>query len=89
MKKMGISPSFLIGHVHFWGRAFQDRLLGPARANRLDPCKSALNGGLRISLHSDCNVMPIELLRCMQNAVLRDRHEGGGVLNPAQRISPM
>lgn len=89
MKKLGISPSFLIGHVHFWGRAFQDRLLGQARANRLDPCKSALAGGLRISLHSDYNVTPIDPLRCIQNAVLRDMNEGGGVLNPAERISPM
>ena len=89
MKKLGISPSFLIGHVHFWGRAFQDRLLGQARANRLDPCKSALAGGLRISLHSDYNVTPIDPLRCIQNAVVRDMNEGGGVLNPAERISPM
>ena len=89
MKKLGISPSFLIGHVHFWGRAFRDRLLGPARADRLDPCRSALNGGLRISLHSDYNVTPIDPLRCVQNAVLRDMREGGGVLNPAERITAL
>jgi predicted amidohydrolase YtcJ len=89
MRKLGISPSFLIGHVHFWGRAFRDRLLGPARADRLDPCHSALKAGLRISLHSDYNVTPIDPLRCVQNAVLRDMREGGGVLNPGERISPM
>jgi predicted amidohydrolase YtcJ len=87
MRKLGISPSFLIGHVHFWGRAFRDRLLGPARADRLDPCRSALKGGLRISLHSDYNVTPIDPLRCVQNAVLRDMREGGGVLNPGERIT--
>ena len=89
MKKLGISPSFLIGHVHFWGRAFQDRLLGQSRANRLDPCKSAIAGGLRISLHSDYNVTPIDPLRCIQNAVVRDMNEGGGILNAAERISPL
>ena len=89
MKKLGISPSFLIGHVHFWGRAFRDRLLGPARADRLDPCHSALKGGLRISLHSDYNVTPIDPLRCMENAVLRDMHEGGGILNPEECITPL
>jgi hypothetical protein len=62
MKALGISPSFLIGHVHYWGRAFRDRLLGPERADRLDPCRSALAGGLRISLHSDYNVTPIDPL---------------------------
>ena len=89
MKRLGISPSFLIGHVHFWGRAFRDRLLGPARADRLDPCRSALKGGLRISLHSDYNVTPIDPLRCIQNAVLRDMREGGGVLNPGERITAL
>lgn len=89
MKRLGVSPSFLIGHVHYWGRAFRDRLLGPARADRLDPCRSALRGGLRISLHSDFNVTPIDPLRCMQNAVLRDMREGGGILNAAERITPL
>jgi len=89
MKALGISPSFLIGHVHYWGRAFQDRLLGPERANRLDPCRSALAGGLRISLHSDYNVTPIDPLRCVENAVLRDMNEGGGVLNPDECLSPI
>jgi predicted amidohydrolase YtcJ len=89
MKALGISPSFLIGHVHYWGRAFRDRLLGEERASRLDPCRSALRGGLRISLHSDYNVTPIDPLRCIENAVLRDMHEGGGVLNDAECITPL
>ena len=34
MAALGVSPSFLIGHVHFWGRAFRDRILqGPERAS--------------------------------------------------------
>ena len=89
MKTLGLSPSFLIGHVHYWGRAFRDRLLGPDRANRLDPCRSALSGGLRISLHSDYNVTPIDPLRCIENAVVRDMNEGGGILNPAECISTL
>ncbi len=89
MRNLGISPSFLIGHVHFWGKAFRDRILGLPRANRLDPCRSALRGGLRISLHSDFNVTPIDPLRCVQNAVLRDMREGGGVLNSTECITPM
>ncbi|MEO6881216.1 MAG: amidohydrolase family protein [Mycobacteriaceae bacterium] len=30
MVSLGISPSFLIGHVRWWGAAFRDRLLGPS-----------------------------------------------------------
>ncbi|MFN7168750.1 MAG: amidohydrolase [Pannonibacter sp.] len=87
MARLGLSPSFLIGHVYYWGRAFRDRILGPERASRLDPCASALKAGLRISLHSDYNVTPIEPLRFMQNAVTRSLREGGDVLNPAECIT--
>lgn len=89
MARLGISPSFLIGHVHFWGRAFRDSLLGPARADLLDPCNSALKAGLRMSLHSDFNVTPIDPLRCIQNAVLRDLRGSDQVLNAAERITPL
>ncbi|PCC25400.1 twin-arginine translocation pathway signal protein [Glutamicibacter sp. BW78] len=87
MAAAGVSPSFLIGHVRWWGQAFRERLLGPERTNFYDPCASALAGGLRISLHSDWNVTPLEPLRYVQDAVTRIMAEGGGVLNPDERIS--
>lgn len=87
MAALGLSPSFLIGHVRWWGRAFHDRLLGAERAGRYDPCASALAGGLRISLHSDWNVTPLEPLRYVEDAAARVMAEGGGVLAPDQRIS--
>jgi len=86
MKELGLSPSFLIGHVHWWGKAFQERIFGPERARFYDPCASALAAGLRISLHSDWNVTPIEPLRYMENAVTRIMNEGGGVFFPDERI---
>ena len=86
MAALGISPSFLIGHVRWWGTAFRDRLLGPARAAFYDPCASALRGGLRITLHSDWNVTPLEPLRYVEDAVTRIMAENGEVLNAAERI---
>jgi predicted amidohydrolase YtcJ len=86
MKALDLSPSFLIGHVHYWGRAFRDDILGPERANRLDPCASALKGGLRPTLHSDWNVTEISPLRMVENAVTRTMRDGGEVLNPAERV---
>lgn len=86
MKEMGLSPSFLIGHVHWWGKAFRDRLLGPDRARFYDPCASALAAGLKISLHSDWNVTPIEPLRYVENAVTRVMNEGGDVFFPEECI---
>jgi len=87
MRALGLSPSFLIGHVRWWGNAFRDRILGPERARFYDPCASALAGGLRISLHSDFNVTPLEPLRYVEDAATRIMWEGGGVFFPAERIS--
>ena len=87
MKELAISPSFLIGHVYYWGRAFRDDILGPRRANLYDPCRSALEAGLRITLHSDYNVTPIAPLHFIETAVTRVMRDGGGVLNPDERIT--
>ena len=87
MKALGLSPSFLIGHVYYWGRAFRDDILGPDRANRLDPCASVLKAGLRPTLHSDWNVTEIGPLRMVENAATRTMRDGGEVLNPAERVS--
>ena len=86
MVALGLSPSFLIGHVRWWGRAFRDRLLGAERSRHYDPCASALRAGLRISLHSDWNVTPLEPLRYVEDAVTRIMAEGGDVLNADERI---
>jgi predicted amidohydrolase YtcJ len=34
-------------------------------------------------------VTPIDPLRCIENAVVRDMNEGGGILNPAECISTL
>jgi hypothetical protein len=86
MKELGLTPTFLIGHIRWWGRAFQDRILGPERVRYYDACATALEHGVRISLHSDYNVTNIGPLRCVQDAVTRVMHEGGGVFVPEERI---
>lgn len=93
MKQMGISPSFLIGHVGYWGKAFRDVILGDKRADLLDRCASALAAGMRISLHSDHFVTPLGPLRCMEQSIgrvmeaTRSSEAGAEVLNPAERLS--
>jgi predicted amidohydrolase YtcJ len=86
MRELGISPSFLSGHVRWWGKAFRDRILGSERARFYDPCASAVKGGLRISLHSDWNTTPIEPLRCVADAATRIMEEGGDVFFADERI---
>jgi predicted amidohydrolase YtcJ len=89
MKRLSISPSFLIGHVGYWGRAFQKTILGEARAQKLDRCKSALNEGLRVSLHSDHFVSPLGPLRYMDQAMGRtmEADPEQATLNAAECLS--
>jgi predicted amidohydrolase YtcJ len=88
MAKAGISPSFLMNHVFYWGAAFRDTILGPERANRLDRVASAYAAGLRPSLHSDYNVSKVHPLQSARTAVLRQLQADGSVLNPAECVTP-
>jgi len=67
---LNISPSFLIGHVGYWGYSFHKAIFG-VKAEELDLCGSSLKAGLRISLHSDNSVSPLGPLRFIEQAVHR------------------
>ncbi|MTA88592.1 MAG: amidohydrolase family protein, partial [Actinobacteria bacterium] len=84
MAKLGLSPSFLMNHVYYWGAAFRDTILGAERTNRLDRVASAYAAGMRPSLHSDYNVSKIQPLLSARTAVLRATQADGAVLNAAE-----
>ena len=84
----GLSVSFLMNHVYYWGAAFRDTILGPTRAGRLDRVASAYKAGLRPSLHSDYNVTAVHPLLSARTAVLRQTKADGKVLNPAECATP-
>ncbi|EXJ50892.1 amidohydrolase [Microbacterium sp. MRS-1] len=88
MSAAGVSPSFLMDHVYYWGAAFRDTILGPERAARLDRLASAYRAGLRPSLHSDYNVTTVRPLRSARTAVLRRLEADATVLAPEERVSP-
>lgn len=85
MKRLGILPSFFVGHVYYFGDRHRDKFLGSERASRISPLKEALNAGLIFSLHSDCPVTPINPLHSIRVAVERRTREGK-VLGSNQRI---
>ncbi|UPK67261.1 amidohydrolase [Chitinophaga filiformis] len=88
MKNLGVSPSFLIGHVGYWGYAFQEAIFGE-KSNMLDLCNSALQQGMRITLHSDNSVSPLGPLRMMEQSITRkmEANDEAGVLNGAECIT--
>ncbi len=94
MQEIGISPSFTIGHVGYWGWGFQNTIIGEQRANQLDLCRTTLTDyGMRITLHSDYSVTPLGPLRMMEQSITRlmeDVAQGNPqkVLNPAECLTP-
>ncbi|UTV30538.1 amidohydrolase [Photobacterium atrarenae] len=88
MIALGISPSFLIGHVGYWGYAFE-QVIFKEKAQLLDRCKTMLDKGARITLHSDLSVTPLGPLRMMEQAVTRvmEKSPDLSVLNGSERIT--
>ncbi|PWN58065.1 amidohydrolase [Chryseobacterium viscerum] len=90
MLQMGVSPSFLIGHVGYWGYAFKKVIFGE-KAQMLDLCGSTLAAGMRITLHSDNEVSPLGPLRMMEQSITRimeRKTTSIEVLNSAECITP-
>jgi predicted amidohydrolase YtcJ len=90
MLQMGVSPSFLIGHVGYWGHAFSKVIFGK-KVKMLDLCGSALAAGMRITLHSDNEVSPLGPLRMMEQSITRIMEEHPKnieVLNAEECLTP-
>ena len=79
IKRLGVVPSFFVVHTYFWGDRHRDIFLGPDRAKRISPLRSALKRGILFSNHNDTFVTPIDPLLSVWSAVNR-RHQ--------QRASP-
>ncbi|MGL4641755.1 MAG: amidohydrolase [Cetobacterium sp.] len=86
MKKLGVIPSFYILHTYYWGDRHVNIFMGPDRAMRMSPCKSALDRGIIFTLHSDSPVVPMEPLKIIWSAVNR-LSTTGRVIGEKQKIS--
>jgi predicted amidohydrolase YtcJ len=88
MKDLGVSPSFLINHVYFWGQTMRDNVFGPEKVQLLDRCASVEKAGLKWSMHSDAPVSKMGTLHKIRVAVARDLwKEPGNVLAPQEKVS--
>ena len=72
MKALGMVPSFLINHVHYWGHVMRDQVFGPEKVQLLDRCGAVEEAGLNWVMHSDAPVSPLGALHKIRVAVARD-----------------
>ncbi len=88
MKALGVSASFLIGHVHYWGTAMRDQVFGEKKAMLLDRCASVERAGVGFTVHSDFMVTDPVPLHMIEMAVTRKTwREPDYVLAPDERIT--
>ncbi len=95
MRRLGVIPNMFLFHPWFWGDQHIDNFIGPERAARMVPARTALDLGLRPCAHSDCPVCtpddpvwPSNPLWAMACAVTR-KTRGGRDIGPAERITPL
>jgi predicted amidohydrolase YtcJ len=88
MKRLGVVPSFFCLHTYYWGDRHRDVFLGPERARRISPTRSAADRGMRFTIHTDAPVVPMDPLLLMWSAVNRET-TGGAPLGPEQCLTPL
>jgi predicted amidohydrolase YtcJ len=88
MQQLGVTPTFLNNHIYIWGDAFNDHIIGPGRAARLDAAGDAKSRGMLLSFHCDYATSNPGPLRYMQTAVTRQT-ASGRVLGPEFAITAM
>jgi len=88
MEQLGVSPSFFVAHVYYWGDRHRDIFLGPERAARISPLAGALRHHLRFTLHNDTSVTPVNPIMLVWTAVNR-LTSSGKVLGKDEAISVM
>jgi predicted amidohydrolase YtcJ len=88
MSALGMVPSFLINHVHYWGHVMRDQVFGPEKVQLLDRCGAVEAAGLNWVAHTDAPVSPLGTLHKIRVAVARDLwKEPGTILAPEERVS--
>ena len=88
MAALGMVPSFLIHHVHYWGHVMRDQVFGPDKVQLLDRCAAVEQAGLNWVIHTDAPVAPLGSLHKIRVAVVRDLwKEPETILAPQERVS--
>jgi len=76
MVKLGVSPSFHINHLWYYGEALENHIIGRERTDKILPLKAAENNSLIFSLHADQPMFESDPLSLLHTAVNRKTRYG-------------
>ncbi len=85
MQSLGLTPSFHINHIYYYGDSLSASIIGIERAQRMMAVNSALKAGHKVSLHNDSPMYPPDPLLAIRTAVTR-KTMSGKVLGLNERI---
>ncbi|MEE4299416.1 MAG: amidohydrolase [Pseudomonadales bacterium] len=88
MAELDMYPSYFSAHTFYWGDWHRDVVLGPRRADRISPTRSALDRGLWFTIHHDAPIIDPNPLRLIHATVNR-RTRSGDILGPEQRVDAL
>ncbi len=59
MAALGLCANLFANHLFYWGDQHHDVTVGPERAARMNACRSALDAGVPLAIHSDAPITPL------------------------------
>ncbi|OWU79132.1 amidohydrolase [Phaeobacter sp. 22II1-1F12B] len=83
---LGMCVNLFANHHFYWGDAHYNLTVGPERAERMNACRTALESGVPMAMHSDAPITPLAPLFTAWCAVNR-LTASGRVQGEAERIS--
>ena len=86
MARLGMCVNLFANHHFYWGDEHYALTVGPERAERMNACRTALDAGVPMTIHSDAPVTPLGPLFTASTAATR-LTASGRVQGAAQRIS--
>lgn len=86
MKALGMAVNLFANHHYYWGDEHYRMTVGPERATRMNACRTALEIGVPMAIHSDAPVTPMGPLFTAWCAVNR-LTASGRVQGEHERIS--
>ena len=86
MARLGICVNLFANHLWYFGDQHYELTIGPDKVTRMNACRSALDSGVPLAIHSDAPVTPMGPLHVAWCAVNRIT-PAGRVLGENQKIS--
>jgi len=86
LKELGVIVSLFPLHTYYWGD-WHEQIIGDSLAQMISPAKTALNKGLRMTIHTDAPVALPNLMRMLGISVER-KSRSGKVIGQDEKLSP-